>query len=120
MESQLSIRHVQFGFRTSRFNQVLDHFPKEEEEESATSDVLVDLNAEPMESMESSDAVFTPVQLAAIQDTVSSTVQAAFQSTPTQRRYPACSRVFQHSKSSCFFCGVSEQPQSSLGQSTRG
>ena len=53
-------------------DQVLDHFP--EEEESATSDLLVDLNAEPMEPMELSDAVFTPVQLAAIQDTVSSTV----------------------------------------------
>ena len=58
---------------------VLDHFP---EEESATSDLLVALNAEPMESMESSDAVFTPAQLAAIQDTVSSTVQAAFQLLP--------------------------------------
>ena len=58
---------------------VLDHFPKEE---SATSDLLVALNAEPMESMESSDAVFTPAQLAAIQDTVSSTVQAAFQLLP--------------------------------------
>ena len=58
-------------------DQVLDHLPKEKE--SATSDFLVDLNAEPMESMESSDAVFTSAQLAAIQDTVSSTVQAAFQ-----------------------------------------
>ena len=58
---------------------VLDHFP---EEKSATSDLLVALNAEPMESMESSDAVFTPAQLAAIQDTVSSTVQAAFQLLP--------------------------------------
>jgi len=57
-------------------DQVLDHFP--EEEESAPSDLLVDLNADPMESIESSDAVFTPAQLAAIQDTVSSTVQAAF------------------------------------------
>ena len=62
-------------------DQLLDHFP-EEEEESVTSDLLVDLNAEPMESMESSDADFTPAQLAAIQDTVSSTVQAAFQSLP--------------------------------------
>ena len=61
-------------------DEVLDHFP--EEEESATSDLLVDLNAEPMEPMELSDAVFTPAQLAAIQDTVSSTVQAAFQSIP--------------------------------------
>ena len=54
----------------------LRHFP--EEEESARSDLLVDLNAEPMESMESGDAVFTLAKLAAIQDTVSSTVQAAF------------------------------------------
>ena len=61
-------------------DQVLDLFP--EEEESATSNLLVDLNAEPMESMESNDAVFTPAQLAAIQDTVSSTVQAEFQSLP--------------------------------------
>ena len=61
-------------------DQVLDLFP--EEEESATSDLLVDLNAEPMESMESSDAVFIPAQLAAIQDTVSSTVQAEFQLLP--------------------------------------
>ena len=36
-------------------DQVLDHFP--EEEESATRDLLVDLNAEPMESMELRDAV---------------------------------------------------------------
>ena len=35
-----------------------------------------------MEPMELCDAVFTPAQLAAIQDTVSSTVQAAFQSIP--------------------------------------
>ena len=35
-------------------DQVFDHFP---EEESATSDLLVDLNAEPMESMELSDPV---------------------------------------------------------------
>ena len=61
-------------------DEVLDHFP--EEEESATSDLLVDLNAEPMEPMELCDAVFTPAQLAAIQDTVSSTVQAVFQSLP--------------------------------------
>ena len=61
-------------------DEVLDHFP--EEEESATSDLLVDLNAEPMEPMELSDAVFTLALLAAIQDTVSSTVQAAFQSLP--------------------------------------
>ena len=61
-------------------DQVLDHFP--EEEESTTSDLLVDLNAEPMEPMELCDAVFTPAQLAAIQYTVSSTVQAAFQSLP--------------------------------------
>ena len=62
-------------------DQVLDHFP-EEEEESATSDLLVDLNAKTIESMELSDAVFIPAQLAAIQDTVSSTVQAAFQLLP--------------------------------------
>ena len=61
-------------------NGALDHFP--EEEESATSDLFVDLNAEPMEPMELCDAVFTPAQLAAIQDTVSSTVQAVFQSLP--------------------------------------
>ena len=61
-------------------DQVLDLFPKEEE--SATSHLLVDLNAEPMESMESSDAVFTLAQLAAMQDTVSLTVQAEFQSLP--------------------------------------
>ncbi|CAH3181471.1 unnamed protein product [Porites lobata] len=35
-----------------------------------------------MEPMELCDAVFTPAQLAAIQDTVSSTVQAVFQSLP--------------------------------------
>ena len=99
-------------------DQVLDHFPKEEE--STTSDLLVDLNAEPLESMESSDAVFTVAQLAAIQDTVSSTVQARVSIAPTQRRYPACSRVFQYSKPSCFFCGAFERPQSSLGQSSRG
>ena len=64
----------------------MDHFP--EEEESATSDLLVDLNAEPMESMDSSDAVFTPAQLEAIQDTVSSTVQAVFQSLPHNDAIP--------------------------------
>ena len=58
----------------------MDNFP--EEEESATSDLLVDLNAEPMEPMELSDAGFTPAQLAAIQDTVSWTFQAAFQLLP--------------------------------------
>ena len=62
-------------------DQVLDHFP-EEGEESATSNLLVDFNAETIESIELSDAVFTPAQLAAIQDTVSSTVQAAFQLLP--------------------------------------
>ena len=100
--------------------QVLDHFP--EEEESTTSDLLVDLNAEPMEPMELSDAVFALAQLAAIHNTVSSTVQAASQSLPHNDVIPpapACARVFQHSKSSCSFCGVSEQPQSSLAQSTR-
>ena len=67
---------------------VLDHFPEEEEEESATSDLLVDFNAETIESMELSDAVFTPAQLAAIQDTVSSTVQAAFQLLPHNDAIP--------------------------------
>ena len=52
------------AFEPQDRDQVLDHFP--EEEESATSDLLVDLNAEPMEPMELSDAVFTPAQLAAI------------------------------------------------------
>ena len=66
-------------------DQVLDHFP---EEESATSDLLVDLNAEPKESMELSDAVFTPAQLAAIHDTVSSTVQAAFHLLPHNDTIP--------------------------------
>ena len=46
------------AFEPQDRDQVLDHFP--EEEESATSDLLVDLNAEPMEPMELSDAVFTP------------------------------------------------------------
>ena len=68
-------------------DQVLAHFP-EEEEESATSDLLVDFNAETIESMELSDAVFTPAQLAAIQDTVSSTVQAAFQLLPHNDAIP--------------------------------
>ena len=73
-------------------DQVLDHLP--EEEESATSDLLVDLNAEPMESMEPSDVVFTPAQLAAIQDTVSSTVQAAFQSLPHNDVIPPAPAFF--------------------------
>ena len=73
-------------------DQVLDHLP--EEEESATSDLLVDLDAEPMESMESSDAGFTTAQLAAIQDTVSSTVQAAFQSLPHNDVIPPAPTFF--------------------------
>ena len=73
-------------------DQVLDHFPKEEE--STTSDLLVDLNAEPLESMESSDAVFTAAQLAAIQDTVSSTVQAEFQSLPHNDIIPPAPAFF--------------------------
>ena len=47
-----------------------------------------------MESMESSDAVFTPAQLAAIQDTVSSTVQAAFQSLPPNDVIPPAPAFF--------------------------
>ena len=73
-------------------DQVLDLFPKEEE--SATSHLLVDLNAEPMESMESSDAVFTAAQLAAIQDTVSSTVQAEFQLLPHNDVIPPAPAFF--------------------------
>ena len=73
-------------------DQVLDHFPKEEE--STTSDLLVDLNAEAKESMESSDAVFTVAQLAAIQDTVSSTVQAEFQSLPHNDVIPPAPAFF--------------------------
>ena len=96
-------------------DQVLDHFP-EEEEESATSDLLVDLNAKTIESMELSDAVFIPAQLAAIQDTVSSTVQAAFQLLPHNDALAFSSTP----KSSCFSCSVSERPQSPLGQSTVG
>ena len=99
-------------------DQVLDHFP--EEEESATSDLLVNLDGELMESMESSDAVFTPAQIAAIQDTVSTTVQAAFQSLPHNDVIPPAPAFFSTLKSSCFFCGASERPQSSLGQSPRG
>ena len=71
---------------------VLDHLPKEEE--SATNDLLVDLNAEPMESMESSDAVFTAAQLAVIQDTVSSTVQAEFQLLPHNDVIPPAPAFF--------------------------
>ena len=67
----------------------MDHFL--EEEESAISDLLVDLNAEPMQSMELIDAVSIPAQQAAIQDTFSSTVQAAFQSLPHSDVIPPAS-----------------------------
>ena len=95
-------------------DQVLDHFPKEEE--STTSDLLVDLNAEPLESMESSDAVFTVAQLAAIQDTVSSTVQAEFQLLPHKDVIPPAPAFFS-TPSPRLSCGAFERPQSSLGQS---
>ena len=94
-------------------DQVLDHFPKEEE--SATSDLLVDLDAEPVKRCRFYHGSTSGDPGHCFVDR-SSSVSIA----PTQRRYPACSRVFQHSKSSCFFCGASERPQSSLGQSHRG
>ena len=98
-------------------DEVLDHFP--EEEESATSDLLVDLNAEPMEPMELSDAVFTPAQLAAIQDTVSRLFKQHFNRSHTT----TLSRLLPHFPALQvleFLLWCSERPQSSLGQSTRG
>ena len=75
MESQLSIRHVQLGFWTLRSSSSLGPLPR-------AGGVRHKQNAEPTEPMELSDAVFTLAQLAAIQDTVLLTVQAAFQSPP--------------------------------------
>ena len=97
-------------------DQVLDHFP--EEEDSATSDLLADLDAEPMESMKR--CRFYPGSTSGDPGHCFVDRSSSVSIAPTQRRYPACSRVFQHSKYSCFFCGASERPQSSLGQSPRG
>ena len=99
-------------------DQVLDHFP--EEEESATSDLLVDLNAEPMDVHGVKRCRFYPGSTSGDPGHCFVDRSSSVSIAPTQRRYPACSRVFQHSKSSCFFYGASERPQSSLGQNPRG
>ena len=117
-ESQSSIRLVQFGFQTSRFRSSLGPLPRGGgvrhkrpfgEFRRRTNGVHGVKRCRFYPGSTSGDPGHCFVDR-------SSSVSIA----PTQRRYPACSRVFQHSKSSCFFCGASERPQSSLGQSPRG
>ena len=117
MESQSSIRHVQLGFWTSRSSSSLGPLPRGGGVHHKRPFGRFKRRTDETHGVEW--CCFCPGSTSGDSQHCFVNCSSSVSITSTQRHYPACARVFQHSKSSCSFCGVSEQPQSSLAQSTR-